>query len=75
MLQLLRVVSRFLREIGDKEPLPKTYVPEINNIADIRHASVRKIMLSLCQKRGRNTDERTAIKAGNVALHKGVIYI
>ena len=45
MRQPLRVVSRFFREIVDKEPLPKIYIPEINNIADIRHVSMRKIML------------------------------
>ena len=45
MQQPLQVVSRFFREIIDKEPLPKIYVPEINNIADILHISVQKIML------------------------------
>ena len=55
MQQLSRVVSRFLREIVDKEPLPKIYVPEINNIANMRHARVRKIVLSLDRKKGRNT--------------------
>ena len=29
----------------DKQPLPKVYIPELNNILDIRHVSVRKIML------------------------------
>ena len=45
MRQPLRVASRFFREIVGKEPLPKIYIPEINNIADIRHVSMRKIML------------------------------
>ena len=34
MWQPSRVVSRFFREIVDKEPLPKIYIPEINNIAN-----------------------------------------
>ena len=45
MQQPLWVVSRFFREIVDKEPLPKIFIPEINNIANIRHVSMPKIML------------------------------
>ena len=45
MRQPLLAVSRFFREIVDKEPLPKIYLPEMNDIADIRHVSMRKIML------------------------------
>ena len=45
MRQPLRAVSRFLRDTVDKQPLPKVYIPELNNILDIRHVSVRKILL------------------------------
>lgn len=45
MRQSLRVVSRFFRETVDKQPPPKVYIPELNNIADIRRVSMRKIML------------------------------
>ena len=45
MRQPLRAVSRFFRDTVDKQPLPKVYMPELNNILDIRHVSVRKIML------------------------------
>ena len=45
MRQPLRAVSRFFRDTVDKQPLPKVYIPELNNILDIRHVSVRKIML------------------------------
>lgn len=45
MRQPLRAVSRFFRDTIDKQPLPKVYIPELNNILDIRHVSGRKIML------------------------------
>ena len=41
----LRAVSQFFRDTVDKQPLPKVYIPELNNILDIRHVSERKIML------------------------------
>ena len=45
MRQPLRAVSRFFRDTVDKQPLPKVYIPELNNILDICHVCVRKIML------------------------------
>ena len=45
MRQSLRAVSRFFRETVDKEPMPNVYIPEINDITNIRHVSMRKIMV------------------------------
>lgn len=44
MRQPLRAVSRFFRETVDREPLRKVYIPELGDIADIRHVSMRKVM-------------------------------
>ena len=40
----LRAVSKFFRNIVDQEPLPQVYIPELNDVTDIRRVSVRKIM-------------------------------
>ena len=40
----LRAVSRFFRNIVDREPLLQVYIPELNDLNDIRRVSVRKIM-------------------------------
>jgi len=40
----LRAASRLFRNIDDREPLPQVYVPELNDVIDIRRESVRKIM-------------------------------
>ena len=40
----LRAVSIFFRNIVDREPLPIVYIPELNDLNDIRRVSVRKIM-------------------------------
>lgn len=45
MCSSLRAVSRFFRNIVDRELLPRVYIPELNNVTDIRHVSVRKIIL------------------------------
>ena len=44
MLPSLRAVSIFFRNIVDREPLPIVYIPELNDLNDIRRVSVRKIM-------------------------------
>ena len=45
MRSSLRAVSRFFRNIVEREPLPQVYIPELNDVTDIRHVSVRKIIL------------------------------
>ena len=40
----LRAVSRFFKNIIDRETLPQVYIPELNDFTDIRRVSVRKIM-------------------------------
>ena len=45
MSSSLRAVSRFFRNIVEREPLPQVYIPELNDITDIPHVSVRKIIL------------------------------
>ena len=40
----LTAASRLFRNINDREPLPQVYVPELNDVIDIRRESVRKIM-------------------------------
>ena len=44
MRSSLRAVSRLFRNIVEREPLPQVYIPELNDVADIRHVSVRKII-------------------------------
>lgn len=45
MRSSLRAVSRFFRNIVEREPLPQVYIPELNDVTVIRHVSVRKIIL------------------------------
>ena len=40
----LRAVSRFFKNIVDRETLPQVYIPELNDFTDIRQVNVRKIM-------------------------------
>ena len=40
----LRAVSRFFKNIVDRETLPQVYIPQLNDFTDIRRVSVRKIM-------------------------------
>ena len=51
----LKAVSRFFKNIVDREPLPQVYIPELNDFTDIRRVSVRKIM------RLKGKSERTCI--------------
>ena len=41
----LKAVSKFFRNSVDREPMPRVYIPELNDVTDIRHVSVRKIIL------------------------------
>ena len=41
----LRAVFRFFRNIVEQESLPRVYIPELNDVTDIRHVSVIKIIL------------------------------
>ena len=45
MRSSLKAVSRFFRNIVEREPLPRVYIPELNDVTDIRHVSVRKIII------------------------------
>ena len=45
MRSSLRAVFRFFRNIVERELLPRVYIPELNDVTDIRHVSVRKIIL------------------------------
>ena len=42
MRQTPRAVSRFFKRIVDNVPLPQIYIPELADVADIHHLSVRK---------------------------------
>lgn len=44
MRQALRAVSRSFKNIVDRQPLPMIYLPELNDMLDIQHVSVRRIM-------------------------------
>lgn len=44
MRPTLRMVSRFFKNCVDKIPLPEIYLPELADVADIRHVSLRKII-------------------------------
>ena len=35
----------FFRNIVEREPLPQFYIPELNDVTDIQHVSVHKIIL------------------------------
>ena len=40
----LRAVSRFFKNIVDRETLPQVYIPELNDFTDISRVNMRKIM-------------------------------
>ena len=40
----MRAVSRFFKRVVDSLPLPQVYFPELAEVANIRHPSVRKII-------------------------------
>ena len=44
MRQTLRAVSRFFQRVVDTLPFPQVYIPELAEVANIRHLSVRKII-------------------------------
>lgn len=41
-LSSLRAVSGLFRNIVEREPLHQVYIPELSDVTDIRHVSVRK---------------------------------
>jgi len=48
----LRAVWRLFRNIVDREPLPQVYIPERNDVVDIRRVSVRKMKRLKGKNRG-----------------------
>ena len=42
----------FFRNIVEREPLPQFYIPELNDVTDIQHVSVHKIILLKGKNRG-----------------------
>ena len=52
MRSSFRAVSRFFRNIVEREPLPRVYILELNDVTDIQHVSVRKIILLKGKKSG-----------------------
>ena len=44
MRQMLRAVSRFFKRVVDTLPLSRIYIPELAEVANMCHLSVRKII-------------------------------
>ena len=44
MGQPLRAVSRFFNYAINRQPLPRQHLPELNNVADMKKVSARKIV-------------------------------
>lgn len=61
MRQTLRAVSRFFKRIVDNVPLPQIYIPELADVADIHHLSIRKII----NIKGKNSGAVIALKKHN----------
>ncbi|KAL9958205.1 hypothetical protein ACROYT_G035186 [Oculina patagonica] len=58
MRQTLGAVSRFFKRIVDNVPSPQIYLPELADVADIHHLSVRKII----NIKGKNSGAVIALK-------------
>ena len=58
MRQILRAVSRFFKHVVDTLPLPRVYIPELVEVANIRHLSVWKII----NMKGKNSGAVIALR-------------
>ena len=67
MRQTLRAVSRFFKRVVDTLPLPRVYIPELAEVANIRHLSVRKIIKMKGKNSGAVIALRNIINAKNWA--------
>ena len=65
MRQTLLAVSKFCKRVVDTLPLPQVYIPELTEIANIRHLSVRKIINMKGKNNGAVIALRNIINAKN----------
>lgn len=65
MRQTLRAVSRFFKRVVDTLPLSRIYIPELAEVTNIRHLSVRKIVNMKGKSSGAVIALRNIINAKN----------
>ena len=58
MRQTLRAVLRFFKRVVNKVPFPQIHIPELADVTDIHHLSVRKII----NMKGKNSGAVIALK-------------
>ena len=63
--QTLRAVSRFFKRVVDTLPLSRIYIPELAEVTNIRHLSVRKIVNMKGKSSGAVIALRNIINAKN----------
>ena len=68
MPRTLQAVSRFFQRVVDTLPLPQVYIPELKEIANIRHLSVWKII----NIKGKNSGAVIALR--NIMLRTGQMH-